>query len=116
MAITLALLAASLHAPHRLLIAALAGLAVGAGYLAVVLISPTSLGMGDVYVAAITAGLLGWTGWTAVLRGLVATWLLAPLVLLAVLLIKRPDERGRRMPIPLGPALFAGALLAGALS
>ncbi|MDQ2955872.1 MAG: prepilin peptidase [Actinomycetota bacterium] len=108
------LAASSLDEPHRFLRAALAAAAVGAVYFAVVLISPSSMGMGDVYVAAITAGLLGWSGWSQVLAGQVAVWLLAPIVL-GLVALSRPGQRGRRMHIPLGPALFAGALLVAGL-
>jgi hypothetical protein len=46
-----------------------------------------------------------------VLYGQAATWLLA-LPLAGVIALARPATRGRRMPVPLGPAILAGAIAA----
>jgi leader peptidase (prepilin peptidase)/N-methyltransferase len=109
--ITLAASAAALHQPERLLRAGMATAVVAGGYFLIAFAAPTALGLGDVYVAGITAGLLGWLGWRQVLLGQSIMLLLGPLLLAGVALA-RPTVRGWRMHIPLGPALVAGALLA----
>ncbi|HEY3713169.1 MAG TPA: prepilin peptidase [Jatrophihabitantaceae bacterium] len=108
-AITLAVTAAVYDEPHRLLRAALAAALIATIWLVVALISPSAMGMGDVYLAGITAGALGWAGWPEVILGQLAAWLFAPLVMAAVA-IGRPDNRGLRMRVPMGPALLAGAI------
>ena len=68
------------------------------------------MGLGDVRVAALAAGLLGWTSWSAVLAGQLAAFGLA-VVTAAILAITSP-RAGRAMQVPMGPALIAGAILA----
>jgi leader peptidase (prepilin peptidase)/N-methyltransferase len=84
---------------------------VGGGYFLVALISPAAIGLGDVYVAAIGSGLLGWASWRHVVAGQVLIWLLGPVALAAVA-VARPATRGLRMAVPMGPALIVGALAA----
>lgn len=91
--------------------AVVATAAVTAGWFLLALASPSSLGLGDVWVAGLCGGLLGWTGWSTVLAGQLAAWLLA-IPLAAMIAIARPAERGRRMHVPLGPAIVAGAVVA----
>jgi leader peptidase (prepilin peptidase)/N-methyltransferase len=100
-----------LNEPQRLLRALLAAGVVTGVYLLVAIISPPALGIGDAYLAGITAGLLGWSGWTHVLIGQLLIWLLGP-VAMAVVALARPAGRGWKMHVPMGPALLAGALLA----
>jgi leader peptidase (prepilin peptidase)/N-methyltransferase len=95
----------------RLLRAVEAAVAVGAAWFCLVLAAPHSLGLGDVWVAGLCAGLLGWSGWATVLAGQAAAWLLAVPVAAAAALT-RPADRGRRMQVPLGPAIIAGAIVA----
>jgi len=97
--------------PQRLLRALLAAAAVAGLYFLIALLSPPTMGMGDVYVAGITAGLLGWASWSHVLIGQIIMWLLGPVVLIAVA-VARPRSRGMKMHVPMGPALVAGALVA----
>ena len=52
-----------------LLRAALAAVLVGGLWFGVALVSPAAVGLGDIRVAALTAGLLGFIGWPAVLLG-----------------------------------------------
>jgi leader peptidase (prepilin peptidase)/N-methyltransferase len=96
----------ALLAPDRIVPALAAGLLVGAAYLAIALLPGHGLGLGDVKLGAALAFLLGFAGWPAVavclgtahlLNGAIATWLLV-------------TRKGR--PIPFGPALLAGFLLA----
>ena len=110
-AIILTILAVVLDQPDRLARALLAATAVTSAYLLIALICPPSIGMGDVYVTGIISGLLGWASWSQVLLGQVLIWLLGPLVMLAAA-IARPHNRGMTMPVPMGPALVAGALIA----
>jgi leader peptidase (prepilin peptidase)/N-methyltransferase len=64
------------------------------------------MGMGDVKLAAMIGAFLGWpVGPVALYLGFLAGGLVAVLLLLL-------RVRGRRDPIPFGPALAAGALLA----
>ena len=108
---TLAATAALTGEPDRLLRAVLAAAVVGAGWFAVAFLAPSTMGLGDVRVAALAAGLLGWTSWSAVFTGQLATWGLA-VVTAGVLVATRPRARGRGMQVPMGPALIVGAILA----
>jgi len=110
-ALTLTVLAVVYDEPQRLLRALLAAAAVAGLYFLIALLSPPTMGMGDVYVAGITAGLLGWASWSHVLIGQIIMWLLGPVVLIAVA-VARPRSRGMKMHVPMGPALVAGALVA----
>jgi leader peptidase (prepilin peptidase)/N-methyltransferase len=97
--------------PQRLVRSLLAAAAVAGGYLLLVVAAPSLMGLGDVYLAGITAGLLGWSGWNHVLAGQVLLWLLGPIGLAAAALA-RPTERGWKMHVPMGPALIGSALIA----
>jgi leader peptidase (prepilin peptidase)/N-methyltransferase len=99
------------HDPARLVHSLLAAAAVTAAWFTLAFVSPSSLGLGDVWLAGLTAGLLGWSGWSQVLLGQAAAWLLA-LPLAGGVALAKPGARGRQMPVPLGPALIAGALAA----
>jgi leader peptidase (prepilin peptidase)/N-methyltransferase len=97
--------------PGRLGRASLAAAAVTAGWLVLAFAVPSSLGFGDVLVAGLCGGLLGWSGWSTVIAGQAAAWLLA-VPLAVVVAIANPAERGRKMHVPLGPAIMAGAIVA----
>jgi leader peptidase (prepilin peptidase)/N-methyltransferase len=73
------------------------------------LLAPRSFGMGDVKLAAILGGYLGWFGWGHVLWGLFLGFLLGALVSLGLVLARRATLR---TAIPFGPALLVGAALA----
>ena len=92
--------------PHRIGPALVAGGAVLTVYLVVALLPGRGLGLGDVKLAAVLATILGFAGWPAVLVGLVVPHLINGPIALVLLLARR----GR--PLPFGPALLAGALLA----
>ena len=106
----LAVTADATSEPERLLRALLAAAAVGAGWFAVAFLDPTALGLGDVRVAALAAGLLGWTSWSAVLAGQLAAFGLA-IVTAAILAITERRVRYRAMQVPIGPALIIGAIV-----
>lgn len=105
------LLAASLaeHDPGRMA-RALAAAAVAAGLLlALAVISPGGMGLGDVKFALVLGLALGWLGWEAVLAGLLGAFLLGGVAALVALLALRAD---RRTQLPFGPWLALGAILA----
>jgi leader peptidase (prepilin peptidase) / N-methyltransferase len=74
-----------------------------------VLISPRGLGLGDVKLAGLCGGYLGWLGLAAFLAGMFTAWLLAALAGLSLLAMRRAT---RRSEFPFGPFLVAGTLLA----
>ena len=94
-----------------LLRAALAAVTVGGLWLAVCFLSPRSIGLGDVRLAALTSGVLGWAGWAEVWQGQVLTLLLGALTAVIAALTGRQGLRGS-VTVPMGPAMIAGSLLA----
>jgi leader peptidase (prepilin peptidase) / N-methyltransferase len=110
-AATLTLTAIVRHDPARLVHSMFAAALVTACWFSLALAAPSSLGLGDVWIAGLTAGLLGWSGWIPVLYGQAAAWLLG-LPLAGVVALVSPATRGRRMQVPLGPAIIAGAIAA----
>jgi leader peptidase (prepilin peptidase)/N-methyltransferase len=91
-----------------LLRAVLGAAALFAVYLALALISPGGLGMGDVKLAALLGLYLGWLGWAAVVLGALAGFVVQALVALVLLATRRIGLRGE---LPFGPAMLAGAAL-----
>lgn len=77
-------------------------------YLALALVSPGGLGMGDVKLAALLGLYLGWLGWPAVVLGALAGFVVQAVVALALLATRRIGLRGE---LPFGPAMLAGAAL-----
>ena len=112
---TLVLLAAAEEAAHQpwLLIRAVIGAAALAGfYLALWLVFPDQLGMGDAKIAASIGLVLGWAGWQALLAGTFTGFALAAVyggVLVAT------HRASRTSQLPLGPFILLGALAAIAL-
>jgi leader peptidase (prepilin peptidase)/N-methyltransferase len=93
---------------------ALAGLAAaGLVFAAQALIYPAGLGWGDVKLAGLLGGYLGWLGVGPLVTGLAAGYLLAAGAGLALLAARRAT---RRTLVPFGPFLLAGALFAILLS
>lgn len=89
-----------------------AGLGAGvlfAVFLVLALISPKSLGMGDVKLAGLIGLYLGWIGWGAVFVGAVAGIVLQALLALVLLAGRRIGLRGE---LPFGPAMLLGAAVA----
>jgi leader peptidase (prepilin peptidase)/N-methyltransferase len=95
--------------PGRAVRALTAAALTGALYLCVALLPGGGLGLGDVKLAAVLAFILGDAGWQAVAIGLLAPHLINGPIALSLLLTRRAE---RRTPLPLGPALLAGALVA----
>ena len=96
--------------PAALLRAAAAAATIGAITLAIRFLSPPAIGMGDVRVATLTAGLLGWTSWATLWQGQVLIALLGGLTAIG-LWISTPTP-GLRFAVPMGPAIIVGSLLA----
>ncbi len=89
--------------------ALLGGLALGAAYLLLGLLSGGQLGGGDIKLAGLLGLLLGWAGWRALLTGASLGFVLAAVVGLVMLATRRTS---RRSMISFGPYMLAGALLA----
>ncbi|HEV8516196.1 MAG TPA: A24 family peptidase [Candidatus Limnocylindrales bacterium] len=84
----------------------LAGLVAGALFLVLGIVSPGGMGMGDAKLAAVIGLMAGWPAVLAALFFSFATGALGGLALIAA------GRIGRREPIPFGPALAVGALVA----
>jgi leader peptidase (prepilin peptidase) / N-methyltransferase len=95
-----------------LLHAAEAGAASFAVFFALALISPSSVGFGDVKLAGLLGGYLGWLGWGYLLPGFFLGFVVGGLVAGFALLTRRAAWRTQ---LPFGPSLIAGALIAGAV-
>ncbi|MBG0830671.1 prepilin peptidase [Planomonospora sp. ID67723] len=78
-------------------------------YFALAWIYPGGMGFGDVKLAGLLGLYLGWLGWSAVVIGTFAAFLLGGLAGTALLAAGRA---GRKTAMPFGPAMLAGALLA----
>lgn len=89
--------------------ALLGGLALAGFYLLLMVISPSGMSLGDVKLAASLGTLLAWFGWRLLLAGGFAGFLLGGVFAGALLVSRRA---GRKQPIPFGPFMIAGAILA----
>ena len=78
-------------------------------YLALAMLYPAGLGLGDVKLAAALGLYLGWLGWSYPVVGTVAAFLVGGVVSLALLASGRA---GRRTAVPFGPPMLLGALAA----
>jgi leader peptidase (prepilin peptidase) / N-methyltransferase len=89
---------------------AVLGAAALSGFLLVLaLISPSGMGLGDVKAAAALGTLLAWRGWTALIAGGFAGFLLAAAYGTALLIT---GHATRKHQIPLGPFMITAAFLA----
>jgi leader peptidase (prepilin peptidase)/N-methyltransferase len=70
---------------------------------------PKGMGFGDVKLAGLLGLYLGWLGWSSVLVGTFAAFLLGSVVAVGLVALR---GAGRKSAIPFGPALLAGAFLA----
>ena len=95
--------------PARAASALLGGLAAGGALLVLALINPRGMGMGDVKLAAFIGVGLGYLGWSELVAGLVAGFVIGGVVALVLLATRL---RGRKDLIPFGPYLAGGAFLA----
>lgn len=83
-------------------------LALGGGYFVLFLINPSGMGFGDVKLALGTGAVLGWYGWSTLMLGTFAGFLLGALYGGALVVVRRA---GRKTAIPFGPFLIVGAFL-----
>jgi leader peptidase (prepilin peptidase)/N-methyltransferase len=88
--------------------AVLGGLALAAVYLALLFISPSGMGLGDVKLAISLGTLLAWRSWQVLVLGGFAGFLLAAVYSIALLATRRAT---RKQHIPFGPFMIAGAFL-----
>ena len=107
-AVLLAVAALAEDSWPTLLRAVLGSAALFAVFLLLALISPRSLGMGDVKLAALLGLYLGWLGWNAVLLGAAAGFVVQAGIALVLLAARRVTLRGE---LPFGPAMLLGAAL-----
>jgi leader peptidase (prepilin peptidase)/N-methyltransferase len=94
---------------HTLREAALGGAGAWLALLVIHLISPRGMGFGDVRLAAVIGIHAGWLGLDHVVLAVFLGFLVAAVVGVALLASGR---RGRRDPVPFGPFLATGALIA----
>jgi leader peptidase (prepilin peptidase)/N-methyltransferase len=95
------------HQPDRLARAVVGAAALACFYLALCLLRPGEMGLGDAKLAASIGLVLGWTSWQALLTGTFTGFALAAVyggVLLAA------HRATRTSHLPLGPFLLLGAL------
>jgi leader peptidase (prepilin peptidase)/N-methyltransferase len=78
-------------------------------YFGLVLVYPGGMGFGDVKLAGVLGLYLGWLGWSSVLIGTFAGFLLGGVVGALLMALRRA---GRKSAIAFGPYMLAGALLA----
>lgn len=87
---------------------ALAAACVAAGYLVLTLISPSSLGLGDLKLAALLGAFLGWQGWAEVAVGSAAAFVINGIVVSVLLLTRRVRLSSA---VAFGPSLVLGAVV-----
>jgi leader peptidase (prepilin peptidase)/N-methyltransferase len=72
------------------------------------LMSPRSMGFGDVKLAFVLGLVLGWLGWSELVLGLFCGFLAGAVVGLALIVLR---QRGRKDHMPFGPFLAFGTLV-----
>jgi leader peptidase (prepilin peptidase) / N-methyltransferase len=92
-----------------LLRAGLGMAALYAFYFVLALVYPRGMGFGDVKLAGVLGGYLGWLGWAEVVSGGFLGFLFGGVVGGGLMLARRA---GRRSMIPFGPFMLAGAFVA----
>lgn len=85
--------------------AMLGALAMGASYFLILFAYPRGMGFGDVKLAVLLGLYLGWVGWSAVVVGWFAGFLIGGLVGVVMLLTRRA---GRRSELAFGPWMLVG--------
>ncbi|WP_111765153.1 prepilin peptidase [Nakamurella deserti] len=96
------------HDPAALLRAAVGAVALFAGYFLLAFFYPGGMGFGDVKLAGIVGGVLGFLGYPVLLVGAFAAFFIGAFVGIAKVLVSR-GTAGRSLAF--GPFMIAGALL-----
>lgn len=79
----------------------------------VLMLLPSGYGFGDVKLAGLLGLLLGWLGWSPVIRASFAAFVIGGIVAAALMMSRRTD---RRAEFAYGPSMLAGAVVAIAMS
>lgn len=95
--------------PGPLIRAGIGAAVLGSFYLAVHLIRPGGLGAGDARLAVSLGAVLAWHGWTALIGGTLAAFMLAAAWGGTLITLRRAN---RKTAIPFGPCMMVGALAA----
>ncbi len=95
--------------PGRMLRVVLAGAALYAFYFLLALVYPRGMGFGDVKLAGVLGGYLGWLGWAELVTGGFLGFLFGGVIGGLLMVLRRA---GRRSMIPFGPFMLLGALTA----
>ncbi len=89
--------------------ALLGGAVLFAFFFALAFFYPAGMGLGDVKLAGIVGGVLAYLSWSALVIGAFVGFLIGAVAGLTLMAIRRV---GRKTPIPFGPSMIAGALVA----
>jgi len=93
--------------------ALLAAGAVGVAYLALAMLSPSGLGMGDVKLSPLVGLYLGWSSWTLVVWGVFLGFVAGAILAMVAAMSQHGRLRSRMTAqVPFGPAMLAGAAIA----
>jgi leader peptidase (prepilin peptidase)/N-methyltransferase len=91
---------------HALLRAVYAGAALFAFYFVIAMASPGSMGFGDVKLAGVLGGVLGYLSWGALLIGAFLGFALGAVLGVLLIVVRRAD---RKTAVPFGPFMILGA-------
>lgn len=91
---------------HALLRAVYAGAALYAFYFLIAVLAPGSMGFGDVKLAGVLGGVLGYLSWGALLTGAFLGFLLGAVVGVLLIVVRRAD---RKSAVPFGPFMIVAA-------
>jgi leader peptidase (prepilin peptidase) / N-methyltransferase len=108
MAVLLSVSSLLLGDGDALLRAAIGAAALFAAYLLMALAYPGGMGLGDVKLAAVLGLSLAWLGWSELIVGAFAAFVLGGLFSIAMLALRRV---GRKSGIPFGPWMLVGAFV-----
>ena len=92
---------------HALVRAGIAAVSLFAVFFLIALVAPGSMGFGDVKLAGVVGGVLGYLSWGALLVGAFGGFVLGSVVGVALLASGRA---GRKTAVPFGPFMILGAL------
>ena len=77
-------------------------------YLALVLVYPAGMGLGDVKLSGVLGAYLGWVGWGGLVVGAFSAFLVGGVTGIGLIMA---GDAGRKTKIPFGPFMIAGALI-----